>query len=164
MNWKIREMKDSDWDTMVSFYQEGIESGIVNVRTEAPSKETWERIHYPECRLVLENDHGEVCGFASLAAAKRLPAYHGFAELSIYIGRKWQHQRAGSALLWGLIEESERAGIWTLTVSVFSENMPSIRLFEAHGFKKVGVHEKAVKQNGKWVDLILLERRSQKIN
>lgn len=63
------------------------------MRTEVPRKEEWLRIHYPECRLVLENDQGEICGFTSLAVAKKLPAYRSFTELSIYIGKNGRSKK-----------------------------------------------------------------------
>ena len=158
MKWTLREIKPEDWDIMASFYQEGIDSGIVNFRTEVPSREEWEAIHLPQCRLILEDENGETCGFAALAPAKRLKAYHGFAELTIYVGNKWRNQRAGSVLLWGLIEETRKAGFWTLVVSVFAQNLPSIHLFESQGFRRVGYHQKAAQQNGQWIDILVLEK------
>lgn len=59
-----------------------------------------------------------------------------------------------------LIEESEKKGIWTLQAGIFPENIPSLRIHEKTGFRRVGFREKIGKMNGIWRDTILMERRS----
>jgi phosphinothricin acetyltransferase len=63
-----------------------------------------------------------------------------------------------------LIKDSEEHGFWTLQASIFPENKSSIILHEKYGFRVVGIREKIGKiKNGQWRDVVLMERRSQKI-
>jgi L-amino acid N-acyltransferase YncA len=67
----------------------------------------------------------------------------------------------GRALLEGLIEASEQAGLWTLQAGIFPENTPSIRLHERCGFRLVGVQRRIGQMpDGRWRDVGLYERRS----
>ena len=43
---------------------------------------------------------------------------------------------------------------------VFPENEASVRLHERCGFRVVGRRERLGKRNGRWRDVLLLERRS----
>jgi L-amino acid N-acyltransferase YncA len=45
----------------------------------------------------------------------------------------------GRRLLVGLVEESERRGLWKLVGRVFPENEMSRVLCRAHGFREVGL-------------------------
>ena len=66
----------------------------------------------------------------------------------------------GGALLQGLIESSEKQGIWTLQAGIFADNKSSRTLFERCGFRLVGVRERLGRLNDVWVDVLLMERRS----
>jgi len=67
----------------------------------------------------------------------------------------------GKALLQALIEDSERAGIWTLQAGIFPENTISIALHKACGFRELGIRERIGRLRGVWRDVILMERRSK---
>ncbi|MDZ7262726.1 MAG: N-acetyltransferase, partial [candidate division KSB1 bacterium] len=60
-----------------------------------------------------------------------------------------------------LIETSEGLGIWTLQAHIFPENVASIALHQACGFREVGYRERLGQMNGVWRDVILMERRSK---
>ena len=90
-------------------------------------------------------------------------AYAGVAELSIYVAAWARAKGVGSALIQAAIKESEHFGIWTLQGSIMADNIASLKLVEAAGFRQVGVREKIGKQGGKWRDTILVERRSKTV-
>ena len=67
-------------------------------------------------------------------------------------------------MLTGLIEASERAGFWTIEAGIFPENEASIALHRACGFRKVGVRERVGQMpDGRWRDVLLMERRSTSV-
>jgi len=66
----------------------------------------------------------------------------------------------GRALLEELIRRSEEAGIWTIQVGIFPENVASVRLHERVGFRVVGVRKRLGQREGVWRDVLFLERRS----
>jgi L-amino acid N-acyltransferase YncA len=64
------------------------------------------------------------------------------------------------ALLTALIESSEREGIWTLQAGIFPENTASVELPRRAGFRVVGTRERLGSMDGRWRDVVLMERRS----
>ena len=73
-------------------------------------------------------------------------------------------QGIGQALLSALVQASEQAGIWTLQAGIFPDNVASIDVHQACGFREVGVRERLGQMNGHWRDVILMERRSPVVN
>ncbi len=69
---------------------------------------------------------------------------------------------AGRALLSGLIKGSESAGFWTLLAGIFPENQASVALHRSRdsGSRLPG---KVGEMNGKWRDVLILERRSRTV-
>jgi L-amino acid N-acyltransferase YncA len=59
-----------------------------------------------------------------------------------------------------LIAASDANGIWTLQAGIFPENTASIALHERAGFRIVGRRERLGQMNGRWRDVVLMERRS----
>jgi len=59
-----------------------------------------------------------------------------------------------------VIATAEHAGIWTVQTGIFPENQASVRLHQACGFRVVGVRERLGRLDGRWRDVLLLERRS----
>lgn len=87
--------------------------------------------------------------------------YQGVAEVSIYIGRGYTGNKIGGKLMDALIQESEQGGFWTLEAGIFAENSASLKLHQKAGFRIVGTKERISKMDGKWRDVVLLERRSK---
>jgi len=155
----IGEMLDADWDAVRRIYAEGIATGNASIETEPPAWDVWNARHIKDCRLVARRG-GAVVGWAALGPYSGRCAYHGVAEVSIYIAERDRGQGIGHALLSAIVDESERRGIWTLQAGIFPENRISIALHAKCGFRVVGTRERLGKLNGIWRDVILLERRS----
>jgi L-amino acid N-acyltransferase YncA len=66
----------------------------------------------------------------------------------------------GYMLLNHLIRDSEDNDLWTLEAGIFHENTVSINLHKSCGFREVCRREKFGNLNGKWRDVLLMERRS----
>ena len=155
-------MQPDDWLLVRAIYLEGIATGKATFETEAPSWEEWNASHLGFARLVAR-DEDRLIGWAALSEVSRRQVYSGVAEVSVYVARDNRRQGVGRALLERLITESEQNGIWTLQASVFPENVATIALHRACGFREVGRRERISKLNGSWRDTILLERRSKSV-
>jgi len=158
----IDTMKHEDWPAVRSIYLEGIMTGNATFETEAPSWEEWDASHLGFARLVARKDN-KIIGWAALSAVSRREVYSGVAEVSVYVAHDSRGKGVGRALLGQLIAESEPNGIWTLQASVFPENVATIALHQACGFREVGRRERISKLHGRWRDTILLERRSARV-
>jgi len=155
----LRPLTAADWPSVRSIYQEGIATGNATFELEPPPWEAWDGSHLPSCRLVAEQA-GQVVGWAALSRVSDRCVYGGVAEVSVYVATAARGQGVGRALLQGLVDESERQGLWTLQAGVFPENLASIRIHERCGFRVVGRRERLGRLRDRWRDVLLLERRS----
>lgn len=158
----MQKMERADFEDVLKIYAEGIAAGNATFETAAPGEAVWEKTHLSECRLVARTS-GEIIGWAALSPVSGRCVYSGVAEVSVYVASRARGKGAGKALLSKLVEESEKAGIWTLDAGVFPENNASISLHKSCGFREVGYREKLGSMNGIWRDVILLEKRSKKV-
>ena len=157
---EIRFFQTADWPLVQEIYQQGIDTKIATFQEKAKAWEAWDRTTLEECRLVaVEND--EIVGWAALSSVSSRAVYAGVAEVSIYVAADHHGQGIGKRLLMALVEEFEEAGIWTLQAGIFPENTASIMLHKKCGFREVGLREKIGHMEGKWRDVLLLERRSK---
>lgn len=158
----VDNMHPEDWHQARVIYLEGIATGDATFETDAPTWESWHQAHLPFGRLVLR-DGDTIVGWAALSQVSSRCIYAGVAEVSVYVSAQHRGQGIGRLLLTQLIEASEKNGIWTLQAGIFPENMASIVLHQKCGFREVGRREKLGKLNGKWRDVMMLERRSQNV-
>ena len=159
----LRKMYPEDWPEVARIYQEGISTGFATFETEVPDYQSWDKAHISECRLVAE-DKTKVLGWAVLSPVSSRCVYGGVAEVSVYISEEARGKGVGKALMTKLIEESEKAGYWTLQSGIFPENQASIKLHEKVGFRFLGRREKLGKTSeGIWKDNLLFERRSKTV-
>ena len=78
----------------------------------------------------------------------------------MYVAQRARGMGVGSTLLAELVRASEAAGIWTLQAGIFPENAASLALHERFGFRVVGTRERIGRRDGRWRDVVLMERRS----
>jgi L-amino acid N-acyltransferase YncA len=156
---RIEALRPDDWPAVRAIYEAGIATGNATFETAAPAWDAWDAAHLPDHRLVAR-DRDRVVGWAALAPVSDRCAYAGVAEDSVYVAAEARGRGVGRQLLEALLSSAERAGIWTVQTGIFPENGPSVRLHEACGFRLVGVRERIGRLNGRWRDVLLLERRS----
>jgi L-amino acid N-acyltransferase YncA len=156
---ELRALRPEDWPAVRAIYQTGIATGNATFETAAPDWPAWDAAHLEAHRLVA-TEAGRVLAWAALAPVSDRCAYAGVAEDSVYVAPDAQGRGVGRALLQAVVGSAERGGIWTVQTGIFPENQASVRLHEACGFRVVGVRERLGRLNGRWRDVLLLERRS----
>jgi len=155
----IEKMSADDWAAIRAIYEEGIATGNATFEQSAPTWEKWDAGHLATCRLVARAG-SEVLGWAALSPVSGRCVYAGVAEVSVYVAAGARNRKLGSRLLAALVAASENAGVWTLQAGIFPENVPSIELHKRCGFRVVGTRERLGCMNGRWRDVVLMERRS----
>src|SRR4051812_35779243 len=155
----ISPMRADDWESVRAIYLQGIATGNATFAKSAPEWEAWDDAHLKSCRLVAR-DESEIVGWAALSPYSRRQVYVGVAEVSVYVAENARGRGVGAALLSALIASSVTAGIWTLQAGIFPENTASIRLHQRFGFRIVGTRERIGWVDGRWRDVVLMERRT----
>ncbi len=152
-------MTQNDWPQVRAIYLEGIATANATFETGAPDWQVWNARHVPTCRLIADLDE-QMAGWAALSPVSSRCVYAGVAEVSVYIAEAARGRGVGKALLSALVRESEQHGFWTLQAGIFPENVASIALHEALGFRQVGIRERLGRLGERWRDVALMERRS----
>ena len=156
---ELQAMRPDDWPAVRAIYEAGIATGDATFETAAPSWAAWDAGHLAGHRLVAVVA-GQVAGWAALSPVSDRCAYAGVAEASVYVAAQATGRGVGRALLEGLVGGADAAGIWTVQAGIFPENTASLALHRRCGFRTVGVRERLGKLDGRWRDVVLLERRS----
>ncbi|RAW02087.1 GNAT family N-acetyltransferase [Pseudochryseolinea flava] len=156
----IRLFKPDDWTAVRDIYEQGLRTRNATFETDVPEYEVWiKKFHSHLLWVAVKGD--EIIGWAGLQPVSLRKVYAGVVEVTIYVDSAAAGKGVGTALMKHLITESEKAGVWTLFASIFPENIPSIRLHAANGFREIGYREKIGQLDGIWRNTVLFERRSK---
>ena len=156
----IAPLTEADWPAVREIYAEGIATRNATFETEAPAWERWDATHLAGHRL-LARVAGRVAGWAALSPVSDRCAYAGVAENSVYVAAWAQRRGVGRALLQALLRGADAGGIWTVQTGIFPENAASLALHRACGFRVVGTRERIGQLDGRWRDVLFLERRAR---
>ncbi|MGH2465927.1 MAG: GNAT family N-acetyltransferase [Candidatus Limnocylindrales bacterium] len=157
----IEPMRPGHWPAVQLIHEAGILGGNATIeRVPAPDWSTWNEAHRPDCRLVAVEVE-RVLGWVALSPYSSRQAYSGVAWLSVYVATDMHGRGIGGALLGAVVEAAEEAGIWSLLAGILVENVASLAVHRAAGFRRVGVQERIGRdRTGRWRDVVLMERRS----
>lgn len=152
-------MTQAHADAVLAVFQAGIDTGDASFETVAPTWAAFDASRLPAHRLVAV-DGDDLLGWTAVTAVSARPVYAGVVEHGIYVAPAARGRGVGLALMNALIASTEAAGVWMLQSGVFPENTASVALHERCGFRVVGRRERIGRRDGRWRDVLLLERRS----
>jgi phosphinothricin acetyltransferase len=158
-----RPASPDDAPVLAQIYNEGIEDRVGTFETRPRSVEdvrAWFDGRHPI--VVVEagglTKENSVVAFASTSTYRPRDCYAGIAEFSVYVRRSARGQGAGRVAMRALIAAAPAAGIWKLVSRIFVENTASRRLMASMGFREVGIYEKHARLDGRWRDVVIVER------
>jgi L-amino acid N-acyltransferase YncA len=157
---QIEPMTTGHSAAVLEIYQAGIDEGDATFETRAPSWAAFTAGRLPDHRYVAVDDDGTVIGWVAVTAVSERCVYAGVVEHSVYVSPTARGEGVGRALLDRLVQSTEAAGIWTIQSGIFPENLASIALHDRAGFRIVGTRERLGRQDGRWRDVVFMERRS----
>ena len=158
-----RYAQPGDLPAIVAIYNASIPGRMATADTEAVTveqREEWFKGFNRENRPIwVYEDAGSIRGWLGLRSFYGRPAYHRTVESAVYVAP--EHQREGIArkLLSHALDECPALGIANVLAFVFAHNMPSVTLFEAHGFGRWGLLPKVCELDGVERDVLILGRR-----
>lgn len=157
----IRAATLADASAIAEIYNQGIEGRMATFETTLRTPQDIEGTlragedRYPF--LVAEKD-GRIVGWASVSSYRTRDCYRGIGEFSIYIHEDARGTGIGKVLLPALIRAAEDAGFWKLLSRIFPFNHASLGLCKACGFREVGTYERHAQLDGRWLDVVIVER------
>ena len=160
---RVRPMTAIDWPAVEAIYAAGIATGNATFETTPPSWQQFDATRLADHRLVCIGHSESVVGWIAATAMSERLVYRGVVEHSVYVSPAAARSGVGRQLLDAFISSTEFAGIWTIQSGVFPENVASLRLHAAAGFRVVGVRERFGQHHGSWRDVTLIERRSPRV-
>jgi L-amino acid N-acyltransferase YncA len=162
MNYLTRTAEPKDIPSITVIYNQAIEDRTAALETALTTEEernAWLFSRDPKFSvLIIENENGEVLGWASLNKFKTKCCCSGVVDFSIYIKRETRGMGLGKILLDSLIHTAENHGFSKLVLSALNSNLVAKRLYSSMDFREVGVYEKHAFQNGEWVDVVIMEK------
>ena len=156
-----RLARPEDAAAIAEIYNQGIEERIATFETEPRSAEAIlasldERgDRFPT--VVAERD-GQIVAWAAASLYRSRPCYAGIGEYSVYVHRAARGTGAGKIVLEALFKASEERGLWKLVSRIFPQNVASLALCRAAGFREVGVYKRHAKLEGEWRDCVIVEK------
>lgn len=154
----IRRAMARDAGPVADIYNQGIDERIATFETRhrsAAEVAAWWEGRYP---VVVAETSGRVVGFASTSPYRPRECYAGIAEFSVYVAADARGRGTGRALLDALVREAAAAGFWKLVSRIFVENAASRRAAAAAGFREVGIYARHAQLDGRWRDVVIVER------
>ena len=158
---RIRTASVDDAAAIAEIYNQGIEDRVATYETKRRSAEdqrAWLQTIADSYPAVVAQIDGEIIGWAGAGPYRDRECYRGIGEFSMYVRRDWKRRGVGDLLLAGLISEAERLGLWKLLSRIFPFNEASRALCRKHGFREVGVYDKHARLDGRWLDVVIVER------
>jgi phosphinothricin acetyltransferase len=159
LQYRARPAAPADAEAISRIYNEGIADRLGTFETRprtAQEIRAWFDGRHPI--VVIEDASGAVVAFAATSLYRPRDCYAGIAEFSVYVARDRRGHGAGRAAMEALVAAAREAGFWKLVSRVFVENAPSRRLLRSLGFREVGVYEKHARLDGRWRDVVIVER------
>jgi phosphinothricin acetyltransferase len=148
----------ADAAAIAVIYNDGIADRIATFETRPRTTDevrAWLDGRHP---VVVVEEDGRIVAFASSSTYRPRDCYSGIAEFSVYTGRDGRRRGYGRAALEALFVEAERAGFWKLVSRVFVENTASRALLAQTGFREVGVYQRHGRLDGRWRDVVIVEK------
>jgi phosphinothricin acetyltransferase len=177
-SYRVRPATEADAAAICAIYNQGIEDRLATLETELRTpdeRRQWLTSRSPRHPVIVAEPEPAMSSNrppapgAGVAAAGPIAwaclnvfnsrdAYRFVADISVYVERQWRGKGAGRALLGRLIELGHEHGFHKLVLAAFPFNPGGMALYEAMGFRTVGVYKEQGQLDGHWVDTIIMER------
>ena len=143
-------------------HNQGIEDRLATLETRYRTEEevrSWLQNRPERYRVLVAKDSaGHVCGWASLNVFNPRPCYSGVADISVYVERSRRGRGLGRILLESLLEAAREGNFHKVVLAMFPHNEAARRLYRGLGFREVGTYLNQGVLDGRWVDVLVMER------
>jgi L-amino acid N-acyltransferase YncA len=159
----LRDATEADLPAIVDIYNATIASRMVTADLEPVTLESrrgWFEAHRSTSRPIwVLCDDATIRAWLSFDPFHVRAAYGGTAMVAVYVAAQHRRNGLGRHLLAAAIARAPSLGVHTLLGYIFGHNEPSLRLFEAHGFKRWAHLPRVAVLDGVERDLIIVGLR-----
>lgn len=158
---QVRDATVADAEAIARIYNQGIEDRIATLETElrmAAERAAWLTARGPRHPVLVAEEEGRVVGWASLNVFNPRAAYDHVADISVYVARERRGHGIGRLLLTALEQRARAIGYHKLVLAAFPFNEAGMRLYRRCGFRVVGVYHEQGLLDGRWVDVVVMEK------
>lgn len=157
----IREANLKDIEPIMDIYNQGIEDRIATLESEAKDllyMKNWFEQHRDRYKVIVAEQEGDVLGWAAINQYSSRCAYAGVGDLSIYIAREYRGKGVGSLLLKEMEKVAIENGFYKIVLFTFPYNKIGQALYNKNGFQEVGTFKNQGILDGKFVDVMAMEK------
>ena len=157
----IRPATPDDAAAICTIYNQGIADRIATLETELRTPEErrrWMAARAPRHPVVVAVTGGQTVGWGSLNSFNPRPAYDNVVDLSVYVERAWRGRGVGRAVLQHLLPLAKTLGYHKMVLATFPYHEAGVALYRKMGFAPVGVYHEQGRLDGRWVDVLIMER------
>jgi L-amino acid N-acyltransferase YncA len=157
----IRPAEAADADAICDIHNQGILDRIATLDTVLRTPDgtrAWLVERAPRQPVIVAHLEGTVVGWASLNRFNPRTAYDSVADFSVYVARNRRGQGIGRQLLDTLVERARALGYHKMVLAAIAHNQVGIALYRGAGFTHVGVYREHGQLDGRWVDVVVMER------
>ncbi len=157
----IRPATPADAEAICTIYNQGIEDRVATLETELRTPEErrqWMGARGPRHPVIVAEAGGRVVGWGSLNPFNPRRAYDHVADLSVYVERGWRGRGVGRRLLHRLVTLAREIGYHKMVLAALPFNQAGVALYQRLGFTRVGVYREQGMLDGRWVDVLLMEK------
>jgi phosphinothricin acetyltransferase len=158
----VRDAATEDAAAICTIYNQGIEDRIATLETQLRTpqeRRQWMAARAARHPVVVAVSGGQVVGWGSLNSFNPRPAYDHVVDLSVYVERAWRGRGVGRVLLTHLLDRARGLGYHKMVLATFPYNAAGLALYRRMGFSDVGVYREQGQLDGRWVDVLVMERR-----
>jgi L-amino acid N-acyltransferase YncA len=157
----LRDAVAKDAGKIATIFNQGIEDRAATLETEprtAEERKAWLQSRGPRHPVVVAEWDAEIVGWASLNPFNPRGAYDHVADLSVYVERARRGAGIGRLLLEALVARAQELGYHKTVLAALPWNQAGLALYRRVGFRTVGTYREQGFLDGKWVDVVIMER------
>ncbi len=107
--------------------------------------------------VAVDDESGDVVGFASLSPYKDRPAYSTTVEDSVYVDRGYGGRGIGKVLLMRLLQVARDSGFHAVMARIEATGAASRALHRSCGFELVGIERQVGRKFNRWLDVAVMQ-------
>ncbi|MEH7342652.1 arsinothricin resistance N-acetyltransferase ArsN1 family A [Bacillus sp. JJ1532] len=157
----IRKAYLNDIESILNIYNQGIEDKIATLETETKDLQymkVWFEQHRGRYKVIVAEQEGQIVGWSSLNQYNSRCAYAGVADLSVYIAREYRGKGIGSLLLAAIENIAIENYFHKIVLFTFPFNKLGQGLYQKKGYREVGTFKNQGILDGKYVDVMAMEK------